>query len=231
MKNILLLIFLSVYNIGLSQDPRLFTNDWLLTSFVNNGEVQPIPNNNEFLGAKLFFDDEFSFTAAVCSSRTFIPNYSFDNMTYSIIAWGAPPSDGGNCSLAENDTFEQLYFDFFYGTLYNYYISEIGSGRTLTLSSINNQTLIFSSQNLINIQFSKSKYVIFPNPTNDYIEVNNGNEIIGNASFEIFNALGQSMKSGNIISSRINVTDLINGIYLIHIKVAEEIFIEKFVKN
>ncbi|PRB03341.1 propanediol utilization protein [Chryseobacterium sp. MYb7] len=70
---------------------------------------------------------------------------------------------------------------------------------------------------------------IYPNPVEDVLNVMN---VSANASYEIFNAPGQLVASGNIGEGKINVSTLVKGVYFITIKNGkEEKTTTKFVKK
>jgi hypothetical protein len=54
------------------------------------------------------------------------------------------------------------------------------------------------------------KSLLFPNPANDYISITNSTNY---NSFRILNSIGQVVKSGILSDSKINVTDLPEGLY------------------
>jgi len=77
----------------------------------------------------------------------------------------------------------------------------------------------------------EKQIVIYPNPANNYININNlsNNEIIELKLFNINGKLVKSIKTSNknINTIKINTTDLISGIYFIHILKKESIITKK----
>lgn len=69
---------------------------------------------------------------------------------------------------------------------------------------------------------------IYPNPAEDVLNVMN---ISPNASYEIFNAPGQLISKGTIGDGKINVRNLVKGVYFITINNKEEKSTTKFVKK
>ncbi|RQO39033.1 hypothetical protein DBR39_08535 [Chryseobacterium sp. KBW03] len=69
---------------------------------------------------------------------------------------------------------------------------------------------------------------IYPNPAEDVLNVLN---ISPNASYEIFNAPGQLISKGSIGDGKINVRNLVKGVYFITINNKEEKSTTKFVKK
>jgi Carbohydrate family 9 binding domain-like/Secretion system C-terminal sorting domain len=70
-----------------------------------------------------------------------------------------------------------------------------------------------------------------PNPVNDFININSQDVI---KSAEVILITGQTAKSMNFINSpsvRINISDLQNGIYLVRVRTASGISVQRFVKQ
>jgi Subtilase family/GEVED domain/Secretion system C-terminal sorting domain len=80
--------------------------------------------------------------------------------------------------------------------------------------------------------------IVFPNPTTEVLKIE-GSELMGNKSiqFNLFNAIGSKVKSGNLNKSESNnqyllqTTDLNSGQYLLWIQVGEKRFLKKFIKH
>jgi len=71
---------------------------------------------------------------------------------------------------------------------------------------------------------------IFPNPAIDQINVV-GIDVGENWQFSLINSIGQSMKSGNLGSSEINVSDLPAGVYFLYLDNGERALTEKVTVN
>ena len=76
-------------------------------------------------------------------------------------------------------------------------------------------------------EFSKDNFVLYPNPTTDFIQVN----IEKSLNYSIVNYLGQIIKSGQIKNKVINVNDLVAGVYVLKITDGEKLVSKKFVKE
>jgi hypothetical protein len=74
---------------------------------------------------------------------------------------------------------------------------------------------------------------VFPNPATDKIEVSN--ELSPIISIEFFNLIGESIYSKPNIVNRtpitINIADFPSGVYIIQVKTAEGLNVEKFIKE
>ena len=76
-------------------------------------------------------------------------------------------------------------------------------------------------------EFSKENFVLYPNPTIDFIQI----DIEKNLNYLIVNHLGQIIKSGQIKNKIITVNDLVSGVYVLKITDGEKLVSKKFVKK
>lgn len=129
--------------------------------------------------------------------------------------------------------------------LYKYYLSILGltpaeialedSGNYSTLCYENNsnamQDYLSCSQVVLNNEnFDLNLFEIYPNPGSDILFINHKNSI---DSIEIFNSLGQNIKSyqPNQVSVSLNTESFPSGFYLIHIKSEKSQTIVNWVKK
>lgn len=76
---------------------------------------------------------------------------------------------------------------------------------------------------------TKNTLNIFPNPTSNYIYINSNTSI---SNYQISNSLGQLIKSEKFYNQRIEISDLINGIYFIKITTSDnKIITQKILKK
>lgn len=83
---------------------------------------------------------------------------------------------------------------------------------------------------LINKMQSVSLISIFPNPADDFIFIENKDNS-SPVTYQIINSIGQSVMSGILENSRIDISQLNKGMYFIYIKTNKENFQNKFIKN
>lgn len=69
---------------------------------------------------------------------------------------------------------------------------------------------------------------LYPNPTNAILNISSVSE---NASFRIFNIMGQTLVNGKISNGSIDVSRLTNGSYIIEISDNETLITKRFIKN
>ena len=72
---------------------------------------------------------------------------------------------------------------------------------------------------------------ISPNPTSDFISVNN-NDFFQNFDYQIFTIQGKIILTGNSsVNQQINISNIDSGIYFIKISTENRFFVEKIIKN
>ena len=72
------------------------------------------------------------------------------------------------------------------------------------------------------------KFEIYPNPAKDYIQINTEYQAL--ISYKIYNISGKELSSGNLKNNQsINVSQFINGLYFVELRVDNKLFIEKIV--
>lgn len=79
---------------------------------------------------------------------------------------------------------------------------------------------------ILNNEILRQEYLIYPNPSNDFINLKNLNSI---SEYEIINLSGKIIKTG-ISEGEIEIKNLDNGIYLIRIKSRNNHQVLKFIK-
>jgi hypothetical protein len=93
---------------------------------------------------------------------------------------------------------------------------------------------VYGSANTSNIQPKSNdiNYKVYPNPTESSFYIETESKYMG-ASFSIFSMTGEELMKGNLDSevTKLNLSDLSNGLYLISIKNADTIQVFKIVKK
>ncbi|WP_345207761.1 M43 family zinc metalloprotease [Chryseobacterium ginsengisoli] len=77
-------------------------------------------------------------------------------------------------------------------------------------------------------EVKKDTFAVYPNPASDILNIT---KVSSKAKFEIYNAVGQLVKAGNIDNNQVRVAELVKGTYIITIKdgnISENI---KFIKK
>lgn len=107
-------------------------------------------------------------------------------------------------------------------------------GGTYTASANVNVPKSYLKQALLNDN-SLSSINVYPNPSNDFINLNLNFAYSANAKISISDVLGNTINSFEIsdvnsIQKEVNIQSLVPGIYLINITFGEEHFVERFIK-
>lgn len=87
----------------------------------------------------------------------------------------------------------------------------------------------YSNVESINNTCSMREIVFFPNPARKVLELS-GLEDKYNYTFRIISSLGQTIKSGDLVSNKIDISQFLNGTYSLIINSKNQIKILKFVK-
>ena len=92
---------------------------------------------------------------------------------------------------------------------------------------------VCGSLSVSEIENNENKISIFPNPTNNFITIQNRQNLIDNFEFKIVDLTGRIVKNGNSkFNEQINIEGLTSGNYVIQIQTENgEKFTEKLIKN
>lgn len=124
------------------------------------------------------------------------------------------------------DLFAWLYFKF--------------DGNSWILQTINwnnnhssNLQDVCNSLSISEIDILKKEISIYPNPTNNFITIQNNRNSTENFEYKIVDLTGRTVKSGDSkFNEQINIESLSNGNYIIQIQTEyREKFTEKLIKN
>ena len=137
-----------------------------------------------------------------------------------------PCSAAMNYSLTSSSNFSMTVNTPTLASIISYTIPSFSSTTSLVSFSVNTNFCIVMGEK--GIELEEDMLSIYPNPVADKLKISNKNYTI--ESIEIFNVNGRAIKSIEGVSS-IDVSDLSNGIYFIHIKTDKEEMNKKFVKD
>ncbi len=121
-----------------------------------------------------------------------------------------------------------------YGT--GSYTITTNSGATTVVSGGNftsTETTTFTNASLSNGGFNLDSISVYPNPTEDILNVSIPSQLGSNVSYEIFNYLGQVVKTSESSSSdfSINTSNFSNGVYFIKLNVEDSSKTLRFIKK
>ena len=137
--------------------------------------------------------------------------YNNTNNSFEII-WNFP--DGGLGSFAS-----RLYFN----NNNTFFVPNENSSLIEGLYKLNLSTL-----NTLENSVSEKKLIIFPNPSNSFLNIQTDSEI---TAIKIIDITGRSTRINNFLNKRIDVSSLLNGVYFIEIQTNEGILKSKFIKQ
>ncbi|HKK38675.1 MAG TPA: T9SS type A sorting domain-containing protein, partial [Cryomorphaceae bacterium] len=94
----------------------------------------------------------------------------------------------------------------------------------------NGELFMVSGEPLSLAELETEEISIYPNPTSEFLNL--PFELTSRDRFQVFNVQGQVAKSGNFSKgSKMGVTDLPEGFYLLRITKADRILTSRFVKT
>jgi hypothetical protein len=212
---------------------------------VNGVADQRISNSNitvNYLGAPVrvdtnvvfnlqldFYGSETSWNLKNSAGTTIYSNTPYSNQTTPTL----PGIITQNWSLNPNECYTFTITDSYGDGIYpygGYYNIKTQSGATLLTGShfSNSQVRILKAQVLATNEVIRETFGLYPNPASDILNIT---KVSNKAKFEIYNAVGQLIKAGNIDNNQVRVAELIKGTYVITIKdnnISESI---KFIKK
>ncbi len=109
--------------------------------------------------------------------------------------------------------------------------SEISENKISFVFDISDHKLFcFSASQISSVEEAKlteQTVSVGPNPANEILKINLPG--IKNYSWEIYNSIGQTVMKSTRSQEKINIRNLVNGIYFIKIKTGKKYFLKKFV--
>ena len=226
---------ISLTNLSYSQDPRIFDNYWYLTNIIEN-DLNNLPPTNDM---GISFDPQMLYAHAclnLLANVTFennTTNFSATNFIY-CLCW---------CTNSVADAYENSkYFPFLNHingnpttiSNFTYTITEIpGGAKSLIINSEFNTQAVYSSVQLSNTNFEKFDFSIYPNPSDEYINIQLANDYSNDLELAICNEIGIICKSERIssINTRIDTKELSSGVYLVKLKTDTETLVKKLIKK
>ncbi|MDD3003587.1 T9SS type A sorting domain-containing protein [Flavobacterium sp.] len=235
MKKLYTLILLASLNFSFAQDPQLFQNFWFLQNVIIDGVDNFPPNSNMYLN----FDSATYFHTKACNTmagqvafENNFTNFSASNYTFTL----------DMCLDTAAENYQNTYFPFFGeengtspSTTYNftYTITEALGLKTLIITSEFNQQAIYTDIILSKQQFEKEAFSFYPNPSEDFIEINLNNTLTNNTTLDIYNNIGILHKTEKLTANttQIYISNLASGIYFLKITSENGISVKKLIKK
>ncbi|WP_432673049.1 T9SS type A sorting domain-containing protein [Flavobacterium sp. SM2513] len=234
MKKLYTLFFLTTLNFSFAQDPQIFNNTWYLHNVIVNGADTIPPNSNMIL---MFSPTNLStnacnslFGPVVFENNT--TQFSFSN--YSITL--------NLCEDADAAIYQEIYFPVFtdgidsspaFTSYFTYSISETEGVKTLIINSAFNKQAIYSDVALSTSQFNKESFSFYPNPSEDFIEINLNNSFTKSTTLEIYNNIGILQKTEHLTNTitQVDINNLATGVYYLKITSETGTSVKKLIKK
>lgn len=214
---IITLFFLNTEK-SIAQQSEFVSNVWYIENLILNGESHFLPQNEEVQTSRLWVDgDDSSFfyidfcaegAEGLGKGLTFL-----DNNHFSIYMLSVPYMP---CEIEENEAFKIKYCNFIWNNYdfpFHYVITEEENNiKKLEITVNNSDKAIYYSSSLSAEKPKESDFTIYPNPTKDFIYVENIKSL---QKLEVYNVLGEIclVKELNNTTQKIDVTNLSMGVY------------------
>lgn len=160
-------------------------------------------------------------------SASSITKNQYDELAFCCHGEGYPYG-GIYFSHDEGETWEEIT-----GDLPDYYFNHVYYDPNNILYAISNGSKLYRTINpVVNLNNNEcSKVLIYPNPTNNFLEIEASNEII--PSFKLLNTCGQVVyeKANLIGSTRLDLSNFVRGIYIVQYYSKGESYNQIIIKN
>lgn len=233
MKRILFPVLFSLFLQIDAQNPELTSTGWFLMKIEMNGETLlrpegPIPTASHIdvsTNPNRFHSTYFN---TAVTQLIFVNNSNTFTKTMSACTLSMYDGSGDNQQIQK---FDNRNCNFFLmpvdGSVFQYQIINQGTYKSLIVTNVNGDKLYYSSQFLAAENSTVPKFKIYPNPTSDFLTIDNLDEI---SLIKLFDASGKSVyesinKGSKILE--INIKHLPAGIYYMMINDAKPIQIIK----
>ncbi|WP_445458047.1 choice-of-anchor J domain-containing protein [Flavobacterium sp. HNIBRBA15423] len=110
---------------------------------------------------------------------------------------------------------------------FRYYVTDAGANAS-NGDMIGIDALNITTDTLANILFETQEITISPNPTTDFITINNFDS---NMNFEFYDLLGKKLTPNKVSENKFDVSLLLKGTYIIKITYNDQTEIQKFIKQ
>jgi hypothetical protein len=228
MKKIVLLISICYALKGTAQgvDPALFQT-WYLYSITTRdlGPGDLVSDIEPAITPTLTVLEDLSFSG-VGACNTF--NGSFTEVGPNAFLIDEFTETEDDCEFQSHQDFESQYFQYMRNAN-AFVIRPIEGGMELDLGATIFGEAIFRNFTLNTSVFEANQIDIFPNPTDGLVHLKMANNRIQNV--ELYDTLGQKVKTFQPEYDVIDISQLERGIYIMKLKTASGVLTQKIVKN
>lgn len=221
----LLSIIYSINSFSQTPDPALFQTWYLYDHYSTDDNIHhPVSAIIPFVSPHVTFSQASNFDGiGACNSfsGTFTSPTNdlllFDNFGATLVL----------CGASQHISLEGAFFSLFQSGG-QYHISGQGDTRSLVISTPIFYTYVFGNSPLQSPGFDLKQAILYPNPADSKLFIDSQNNLID--KIEIFNSLGQTVKTINTGFDSINISDFDSGMYLIKIYSGGKTVTKKFIK-
>ena len=222
----LISIIYSINCFSQTPNPNLFQTWYLYDRFSSDDDIHhPISDITPSISPYVTFTETSSFNGeGACNSFTGTFSSTFDQ----IFLFNNFTSTQLVCSSSELNLFEQAFF-YFMQNGGQYGISGEGNNMFLGISTPIFDNYLFGNAPLSVANFDLKQTVVYPKPVDSKLFINCQNHLID--KIEIFNSLGQTIKTISSNFNSVDVSDFASGIYLMKLHSKDKTVSKKIIKK
>lgn len=218
----------SITNVNNVADQRASNNSFT-TYFVGAGPVNASQGTytfnlqRDYYGSEITWNLKDSTGATVSTSGTYTDTPTSGPLpAINTVTWNLNP---GCYTFTINDS----YGDGIYDTG-GYYNVKDAQGNIVLQGTryMTTQTRAINITVLATGETKLESFAVYPNPATDVLNIT---KVSNKAKFDIYNAVGQLVKSGDITNNQVRVSELVRGTYVITIKDGSKNESVKFIKK
>ena len=232
MKKLYTLFLVATLSFSFAQDPQILNNTWYLKYITVDGVTHSPPNPNitlNYNSSNSFITDPCNYLAGSVLFENNYTNFSTSNYAMSLI----------QCADETLGMFENIYLPIFSNSFittsvnFTYSIIDLSGLLTLFIDSEFNKQAVYGNDQLSTQQFNKESFSFYPNPSQDFIEINFNTTLTNNTTLEIYNNTGiiQITETIKATTTQIDIRNLASGIYFLKITNQNGITIKKLIKK
>ena len=221
----LISIIYSINCFSQTPNPDLFQTWYLYDYYSTDDNIHhPISDITPSISPYVTFTETLSFNGeGACNSFSGTFTSPFDN----VILFNNFSSTLLMCSSPSHTSFEGAFFNFMQSGG-QYYMAGAGNNMNLIISNPIFINYVFRNYQLNTQNFNLNQTVVYPNPADSKLFVDSQNNLVD--KIEIFNSLGQTVKTINDGFDVINISDFASGIYLMKLYSEDKTINRKFIK-
>lgn len=231
MRNIIITLVLLISFKSLAQDPQLLANSWDLQKLIINQTEYSLPSPSVtaevfFMVTSLGILHPYCEETAVYEIQYLESNLFTANFDVGLI---------GTCTNMEAMAFYAKHLSIYAISSDNlsYSLNTVNTQTTLTVTTPNGDQAIYGNTQLTKKTFEQLEFAIFPNPVQHFLNFSDLKQS-ETANLKVYDVFGKEVLFDNAVNwsnSSIDVSGLLNGVYVIRVQMENGAFMnKKFVK-